>query len=96
MIEANLFSKYQLAEPFIDKAVSRVTERGLLLTEITDTINAERKGTKWKPVTIKQVAVKVGHLKEISDLTFLLSICKDSKRRCGSFSKCFYGSLKVK
>lgn len=90
MLEATLFTKYQ------QPTLSRATERGELIREIMEAINAERIGTKYKPLTLRAVAVKVGHLKEISELTYMISICKDSKRRCGSFSKCFFGALKVK
>lgn len=77
--------------PVLEK--SRATERGSLIEEMTNAINLERVGTKYKPMTLRAVAVKIGHI-ETKDLYYLLSICNDSKNRCGSFSKCFFGSLK--
>lgn len=66
------------------------------IKEITDLINKERVGTKFKPITPKFVAIKTAHLKTNQDFHYLISVGKDSKRRGGSFSKVFFGSLKVK
>lgn len=78
--------------------------RGEYLDEITAFINQERAKEKFymkgdkkiplKPLTVKFVALKTAHLKTKEDFHYLLSICKDSKRRSGSFSKCFFGALK--
>lgn len=88
-MDAALFQKYQLPTK------TRNTERGSLIEEMTNAINLERVGTKYKPLSLRAVAVKVGHI-ETKDLYYLKSICMDSKNRCGSFSKCFFGSLKTK
>jgi len=81
----NLFNKKE------DKIVNRRQE---LLKEIIDNINREREGTKYKKVSARAIAIKVSHLKE-HDLEYTLSICKDYRNRKGSFSKCFFGMLKV-
>lgn len=72
------------------------SERAEIISQFVDEINKEREGTKWQPVTGKGIAMKVSHIKEKSDLYYFLSVCKDYKNRGGSFSKCFFGSLKVK
>lgn len=88
-MDVGLFDKYKQVKKTKD------TERGLLLKEFVDIINLERKGTKFKPTTIKLLAIKLGHI-PTKDLYYLKSICTDSKNRCGSFSKCLYGSIKAK
>lgn len=70
-------------------------ERQFLLSQFVEEINKERIGTKYKSVTGRGVAMKLAHLKT-RDLPYLMSICRDAKNRRGSFSKCFFGSLKVK
>lgn len=70
-------------------------ERQSVIKEFVDEINKERTGTKWKPITPRAVAVKLGHIKDIKDLYYFLSVCRDYKNRNGSFSKCFFGSLKT-
>lgn len=71
----------------------RRSERGDLLDYFTQEINKERIGTKFKPVQVRYVALKVSHLR-LFDLYYLRSICDDSKKRTGKFSVCFFGSLK--
>ena len=66
------------------------------IEEIVSLINKERVGTKFKPVTPKFIAIKTAHLKTNQDFHYLISVGKDSKRRGGSFSKVFFGSLKIK
>lgn len=65
------------------------SERQELVQRFTDKINAERMGTKWKPVSWGQVNGLVRHLKE-QDLYWLLGQCEKSE----SFSKKFFGVLK--
>lgn len=72
------------------------SERADIIRQFMEEINKERVGTKWKPVTGRAVAIKVGHLKDNHTLYYFLSTCKDYKNRHGSFSKAFFGSLKVK
>ncbi len=76
-----------------EKKGKRPTERGSLLELFTEEINSERRGTKYKPILLKFVAVKTAHL-SLQDLYFLKSTCEDAKRRRQSFSKVFFGSLK--
>lgn len=70
---------------------SRKTERGDLIQFFVDRLNEDRK-PPYKPLTVKIVAVKLGHLKKLDDLYFLKSYCSQAK----NFSSCFWGSLKVK
>lgn len=71
------------------------TERQYVLSQFVDEINKERLGTSYKPITGRYVAVKLAHIKDMHTLYWFLSECKDSKNRNGSFSKRFFGSLKV-
>lgn len=65
------------------------SERQELIQRFVDKINLERVGTKWKPVTARQLNVLISFLK-VSDLYWLLSECE----RAPSFSKKFFGVLK--
>lgn len=73
-----------------------LNERQYILSQFLEEINKERMGTKWKKLTGRAVAMKLSHLKDNNTLYYFLSICKDAKNRNGSFSKCFFGALKVK
>lgn len=76
---------------------SKITsERQSILAQFLEEINKERVATKWKPMTGKGVAMKLSHLKDNNTLYYFLSQCKDYKHRNGSFSKYFFGALKVK
>jgi hypothetical protein len=70
------------------------SRRSLILNQFQETINKEREGTKWKPLTGKAIAIKTSHL-NLAELEYFYSLCKDYKQRNGSFSKCFFGALKV-
>lgn len=98
-MELSLFDKYKQGEKFIDKVISRETERGELLKQFQEVINMSRLGTSYKPVTIAKIGLDVAHI-PTKDLYYLLSICKDSgkrsKRYDSGFSKCFYYQIKVK
>lgn len=72
------------------------SERADLIKQFLDFINIERVGTKYKPLTAKAVACKLGHIKDLDTLYYFLSECKDYKKRNGSFSKYFFGALKVR
>lgn len=89
-IPENLFGKYQF--PTKTKITNR---RQYMIKQFVDELNLEvKKGQrKWTPYYI---ALRLGHLKKLEDLDYLYSICKDYQHRSGSFSKCFFGSLKVK
>jgi len=76
---------------------TRITnERQDILYQFTEAINNERYGTKFKPITGRAVAMKCGHIKDNATLYYFLSQCKDYKNRNGSFSKYFFGALKVR
>lgn len=84
-------------------------KRGTYFTDMVEEarsiINRERIGTKYKPLSFVAVRKKLSHLSD-SDVAYFLSICKDAKNRKvtkpdgtvvpGSFSKVFFGALKVK
>jgi hypothetical protein len=97
-MELSLFSKYQEFTP----NEKRVNKRSLIIQQFVDEINKERpytytnvngKKTKVGFITPRAVALKVSHISE-NDLIYFLSVCKDYKNRNGSFSKCFFGSIK--
>jgi len=101
-MDASLFAKYNLAEPFIDKAASRETIWGNFLVFFARELNAEiaknpyyvKDGKKKKltPWTKSRVGLKIAHLKvkdDFSRLYTLKSICTQEKARGGSFSKEF-------
>lgn len=73
-----------------------LNERQDILRQFLEEINKERIGTKFKPITGRAVAMKLSHLKDNHTLYFFLSQCKDYKNRNKSFSKYFFGALKVK
>lgn len=89
-MELSLFTKYQLPQQ-----TKVLHERNLVLKDILDIINSERVNTKYKPLTGRGLGIKLSHI-ETKDLYFILSVGKDYKARNGSFSKYFFGSLKVK
>jgi hypothetical protein len=82
--------------PELDKiAKSRITnERQFIVSQFVEALNNERIGTKYKPLSPRAVAVKLGHLKDNHTLYYFLSQCNTYKRTKGSFSKCFWGALK--
>lgn len=88
-----LFSLLTLA----NSAKTRIkSERADIIRQFVEEINAERVGTKYKPVSGRAIAMKLSHLKDNGTLYYFLSQCKDYKNRNGSFSKYFWGALKVK
>lgn len=48
-----------------------------------------------KPLRVAFLGMRLAHLSE-QDLYYLLSVCRDYKKRKGSFSKMFFSSIKVK
>ncbi|HEC32773.1 MAG TPA: hypothetical protein ENI63_00755 [Candidatus Kaiserbacteria bacterium] len=64
-------------------------ERADLVFRFTQSINKERVGTKYKKLTARGVAIKLGHI-PTSDLYFFLKQCDNAK----SFGKMFFGCLK--
>lgn len=80
------------------------SQRAELIGMFVDEINKERpcyykdkNGEKKKLdlITPRAVAVKLGHIKELETLRYFLSDCKDIRNRTGSFSRAFFGKLKV-
>jgi hypothetical protein len=69
------------------------SERAELIGYFADQINRERKGTKYRAVTYRYIAVKLAHL-SVFDLHYLKNQARDYQDRHGSFSKYFFGSLK--
>jgi hypothetical protein len=65
--------------------------RASLIKEFIDEINKERIGTKYKPVSAKCIAIKLGVFKCNEQLVDFLAECRDFKRANGSFSKRFFG-----
>ncbi len=54
-------------------------------------LNLERIDTKYKPLSMRTVAIKTAHL-SLEDMDYLLKRCQQSS----NFSKVFFGALKVK
>ena len=96
-ISQEQINRYKTACSLTTKAVSksRATERGLILGEILDLINSERIGTKYQPLNIKALGVMLSKF-DVSSLYFVKQEGMKYKRTSGSFSKYFFGSLKVK
>lgn len=71
----------------------RTSERAELVGEITDLLNSERIGTKWKTLTYKRVGILLGESKAtIQDIYWLLKRMKEAE----SAGKVFFGSMKKK
>lgn len=67
------------------------SERAMIVGDILERLNTERIGTKWKPLTARAVAIKVGHV-PTNELRDFYKACTIAD--CG-FSKAFFGRLKV-
>lgn len=72
------------------------SERAQIISEFVEEINSERTNTKWPPITGREVAVRLSHVKDKFTLCYFLSECRDYKNRYGSFGKRFFGALKVR
>jgi hypothetical protein len=98
-MELTLFQKYEHLKP----SESKVNKRGFIIQQFVDEINKERpctfmkngKKVKLGLINPRAVAIKLSHIKSEFDLMFFLSECKDYKNRNGSFSKRFFGSIRV-
>ncbi len=75
----------------IHQSKKHASERGELIEFFTNKLNEDRDGIKFKKLTIRGVAVKLGHL-DLNDLYYLKSYCLQAK----NFSSCFWWSLKAK
>jgi hypothetical protein len=65
------------------------SERQELIQRFVDGINVEREGTKWKPVSARQINALISFL-PVRDLYWLLGKCGHAE----SFSKKFFGVLR--
>jgi hypothetical protein len=70
------------------------SERAELIGYFRDRLNATRDGKKYKKLTYAAVAVKLSHIKSLSDLYYLKSVCEDAERRGKPFSAIFWWSIK--
>jgi len=80
----------EIQPSFLKKETTITNERQLLIKDFLVKINAERKGTKYKPLSARAVAIKLSHLSEF-DLKYFYKQCDSYK---GEFGKCFFGALK--
>ncbi len=71
------------------KTLKITSERQELIQRFVDNINVERVGTRWKPVTARQINTLISFL-PVRDLYWLLGECERAK----SFSKKFFGVLR--
>lgn len=78
------------------KVKTITNERQDIIRQFVEEINKERIGTKFKPLTGRAVAIKLGMIKTNQGLYEFFSICRDYKNRNGSFGKRFWGALKIK
>lgn len=70
-----------------------LNERQELLKELIEVVNNERKGTKFKPMSPRVFAIKLGHI-PTNHLYFLTSVCRDMKKRGKNFSKYLFWAIK--
>lgn len=85
--------KHLLKQP--PRPQPRSSERGDLLQYFTDRINERRKGTKFKPLTIRAIAVKLSHL-GLRDLYYLKSVCDEAERRGYPWAAIFWKEITPK
>ena len=76
--------------PKVEKSTI-TNERQLILSEILEKINAEREGTKWKPMTGRGLAIKTSFL-SLSDLKYHHYNCLKAKE----YGRLFFGLMKKK
>ncbi len=94
-----------LAKIAIDNAIGRKilrddvkrisSERQSVVKMFLDKLNDERKNTKYKPLTGRAVAIKLSHL-DLRDMYAFYKSCEVYERKTGSFSRAFFGALKVR
>lgn len=84
----SLLQNYNLGEFKKD----RRTERGELMREFLENLNAER-GKKFPPLSYARMGVLLQGI-PTKDLYAFLSMCKDRQRVNGSFSKYFWWALR--
>lgn len=79
----------------LPKKKTASSERAELIGIITDTLNSERRGTKYPKLSYKRIGIQCAHL-DMQDLYYIKSMFKDCQNRnypCGKF---FFGALKVR
>ena len=86
----SLFTNYEIRQQ--SKANSN---RASIIEMFVTEINRERFKTKYGKIAPRVVAIKVGHIKG-DDLYAFHRQCMDYKNVKGSYSKCFFGALKVR
>lgn len=67
------------------------SERASLIGELTDTLNLDRDGKKYKKLTYARIATLLAHI-PTKDLYYLKRVCGDSK----NFSKKFWWEINPK
>ena len=87
---SELFENYE-TNAFREVEKKANSQRAELLETIITKINAERVGTKYKPVTPIMIAVKLKGI-PTGELVGFVKSCQQSK----SFGQCFFGKLKKK
>lgn len=90
--DREIFSSKDFKLPEFKKSTI-TSERQSIIKQFVDEINKERINTKWKPITARAVAIKLGTLKSNRELYEFLSECRDYKARNGSFGRRFFGDL---
>jgi hypothetical protein len=104
----NLFSEPNILKRFEKTKKGANSERASILSEMLEEINKERiadgkpqkykdKSGKWKelkPMTGKEIGLRTAHVKT-NDLYPFHSNCMDYKHRQGSYSRYFFGKLKI-
>lgn len=83
------YLKQSTAPPFKGNNLKFFNERQYIIQQFVDEINKGREGTKFKPVTWKQINGMVAHLKGFELNHFFVS-CKKAK----TFSSYFFYKLK--
>lgn len=71
-------------------------ERDELLEYFFDRLKGPYKQHTKRNLTMRQLAVKLAHLKKAQDLYYLKSVCEDAERRGKPFSLVFWSELKVR
>ena len=87
-IEKILAREYSAKEEY----KSIVNGRQLLVKDFLDALNEERKGTHWKQLDGRAVAMKLKNIKT-EDLHAFYQKCRNYQ---GGFGKMFFGCLKLK
>ena len=72
---------------------TKLNKRQDLIKMFVDKINAQRVGTKYRPVTGRGIAMKLAHVKT-NDLYQFYRSCEENTGKTG-FSGAFYSKLKV-